>query len=133
VLVGGPDGRLRPADVSTHGYAAPGLVIYRFSHSLYYANAAKFQNEVLELTRPGGPPVSWLCVDATAIDDVDYTAGVMLQDVATTLRERKVQLVFASVSDLVRGELDRSGVTSVIGNDAYLSDMDELMRRYSAR
>lgn len=132
VLVAAPDGRLRPVDVGTHGHAAPGLVIYRFSHSLYYANAGKFQSEVLALTRPGGPPVNWLCVDGTAIDDVDYTAGVMLRDLASTLHDRKVQLVFASISEHVRGQLDRSGVTSAIGTDAYLSDLDEALVRLAA-
>jgi len=33
---------------------APGLIVYRFSHSLYYANAGQFADEVLELAKTPG-------------------------------------------------------------------------------
>jgi MFS superfamily sulfate permease-like transporter len=111
--------------VAAGAQAAPGVVVYRFTHGLYYANAKKFQSEVLMLTRPGAQPVRRLCVDFTAIDDVDYTGGAALRQVAQTLRDRKVRLLFANVSQHVRQELDRSGVTSLVGNDAYLNDLTE--------
>jgi high affinity sulfate transporter 1 len=125
VLVPTPQGFFRPVPVADGGQAAPGLVIYRFTHSLYYANAQRFQDEVLALTKPAAVPTRWVCVDGTAIDDVDFTAGAMLGSVARTLHERQVRLVFADVSDHVREELDRSGVTEVVGKDAYFEDLDE--------
>jgi high affinity sulfate transporter 1 len=125
VLVQRQDGAWRAIPVTVGAQARPGLVIYRFTHSLYYANEQKFQDETLELTRPGDVPVHCLCVDFTAIDDVDFTGGATLLRVARTLKERQVRLLLANVSDHVRGQLDRSGVTSVVGNDAYLSDLAE--------
>jgi len=106
--------------------------VYRFTHSLYYANAAKLQDEVLMLTRPSASVADvWrVCVDFTAIDDVDFTGGATLYDVASALRERKIELVLANVSEHVRTELDRSGVTAVVGPGAYLGDLTEARRPF---
>ena len=123
VLVPRADGSWHAIPVTAGAQAAPGVVIYRFTHSLYYANSQKFLDEVLQLTRPGEPAVRCVCVDCTAIDDVDFTAGGMLRQVAGELHGRGVRLVFANVSDTVREELDRSGVTSVVGSAAYLEDL----------
>ncbi|MBV9597897.1 MAG: SulP family inorganic anion transporter [Chloroflexi bacterium] len=125
VLVPRPDGSWQAIPVTAGAQAAPGVVMYRFTHSLYYANSQKFFDEVLDLTRPGGAAVRCLCVDCTAIDDVDFTGGAMLRQVAIELRGRVVRLLFANVSEHVRQELDRSGVTGVVGNNAYLSDLTE--------
>jgi MFS superfamily sulfate permease-like transporter len=76
-------------------------------------------NSVLE------KPVNCLCVDCTAIDDVDFTGGATLCQVAEKLRGGHARLFLANVSDHVRMELDRSGVTTIVGKDAYLSDLTE--------
>jgi MFS superfamily sulfate permease-like transporter len=126
VLVPSPRGYFHPVPVAEGGQAAPGVIVYRFTHSLYYANAQRFQDEVLELTRPGGTPTTrWLCVDGAAIDDVDYTGGAMLISVARKLQQRDVRLVFADMNDHVRRELDRSGVTEIVGKDAYFDSLEE--------
>jgi MFS superfamily sulfate permease-like transporter len=102
VLVPTSAGFWHAAPVAEGGQAAPGLVIYRFSHSLYYANVQKFQDDVLELTKPSAVPTTWLCVDGAAIDDVDFTGGAMLVSVANSLHGRNTRLTFADVSDHVR-------------------------------
>jgi sulfate permease, SulP family len=122
------DGFWRPVPVANGSHAAPGLVIYRFTHSLYYANAQKFQDEVLELTKPSSTTTRYLCVDCTAIDDVDFTGGAMLCQVARILHEREVRLLFAEISDHVRRELDRSGVTEIIGTPAYFAGVAEAVK-----
>jgi MFS superfamily sulfate permease-like transporter len=123
VVVRTQEGYWQSVPVAQRGQASPGLTIYRFTHSLYYANAQRFQDEALELTRPDGVQTRWFCVDGAAIDDVDFTAGAMLRSVARTLGERNVRLVFAEMSEHVRGELDRSGVTELVGQDAYFETL----------
>jgi anti-anti-sigma regulatory factor len=80
---------------------------------------------VLELTSSHAATVHCLSVDCTAIDDVDFTAGEMLVEVAATLRSRDVRLLVANVSDHVRQDFDSSGVTDALGRDAYLNDLLE--------
>ena len=62
VLVPGARRAGVPHPLATDAQAAPGLVIYRFTHSLYYANLRSSR------TRPARahprPPARWLCVDA---------------------------------------------------------------------
>jgi SulP family sulfate permease len=124
--------RWRSVDVATGGQAFPGLVVYRFTHSLYYANAEKFLLETLDLARRGPVPTRWLCVDCSAIDDVDYTAGTVLCQVAHTLQQKTVRLVFADAADHVRHELERSGVSEIIGPDAFFDDLNDVLERFQA-
>ena len=55
----------------------PGLVVYRFGTSLYYANAGRFAEDLLSAHHQGGP-LRWLVLDGAAIGDVDYTASAIL-------------------------------------------------------
>ena len=49
VLVRTPHDTLASRPVAEGGQAAPGLVVYRFAASLYYANANHFADEVRQL------------------------------------------------------------------------------------
>jgi MFS superfamily sulfate permease-like transporter len=53
----------------------PGLAVHRFGANLYYANANRFADRVRALSLGGtGDPPRWICVDAEAIGDIDYSA-----------------------------------------------------------
>ena len=131
VLVLAAGGRhWRSVPVAAGGQALPGLVVYRFTHGLYYANAEKFVQQTLDLAKRGPEPTRWLCVDCSAIDDVDFTAGSMLVQVANTLKHRNVRLVFANATDHVVHELNLSGVTELVGADAYFDDLDVVVERF---
>jgi SulP family sulfate permease len=120
----------RPVTTSAGTDIAPGLVIYRFTASLYYANANRFGEEVRTvLEREGGPP-RWLCIDAAAIEDVDFSGGQTVLDLRTIMQDRGTRLVFAEVDDDVRAELDRYGVTAAIGTDAYFGSVLEAIEAY---
>ena len=75
VLVPGESGGRQPQPVATAAQAVPGLVIYRFTHSLYYANCQQLSDEISFLANTTEPPVRWLCLDASAVDDVDLLGG----------------------------------------------------------
>jgi len=120
----------RSVPVSTPVEAAPGLIVYRFNHSLYYANTEKFSEEILALINTSDPPVSWLCVDAAAIDEVDWSGGATLRQVYGQLKERGIRLVFAEVSADVRAELDRYEVTKLVGENAFYRSVAAMMAAY---
>jgi SulP family sulfate permease len=99
----------------------PGLAVYRFSASLYFANANLLAEQVRTiLEREGGPP-SWLCLDAAAIEDVDFSGGQTLVGLRAQAEEAGVRLVFAEVDDEVRQEFDRYGFTETVGEDAFFA------------
>ncbi len=77
LLVKSAAGHWTAAPVEPGGRTEPGLVVYRFGTSLYFANASQFGEDLLTLTRHGGP-LRWLVLDGAAIGDVDYTASAVL-------------------------------------------------------
>ena len=113
--------------------AIPGLLIYKFNHSLYYANSEKFSEEILDIVNGADPPISWLCIDAAAIDDVDWSGGATIRQSFGQLKERGVRLVFAEVADNVRAELDDYGVTKLVGEDAYYGSVAAVMAAYQRK
>ena len=93
-------------------------MVYRFGTSLYYANASRLLEDVAALVGHGGP-LRWLVIDCAAIGDVDYTASAVLAAVVKHAHQRNVRLVFSSVLGPVRQQLDRYGISSALGQDAY--------------
>jgi high affinity sulfate transporter 1 len=120
----------RTVSVNSPGEALPGLIVYRFSHSLYYANSELFLEEVLDLVNDAQPPLSWFCIDCAAIADVDWSAGATARQVFEALQEKGVRLVLTDVTDDVRAELDRYGITNLIGEDAMYDTFDEVLAAY---
>jgi SulP family sulfate permease len=115
--------------VENGGELEPGLVVYRFAASLYYANANQFAEEIRQLaTAEPGP--AWICLDASAIADVDYTGGETLKTVHDELAALGVRLVLVHTSEDVRAQLDRYGVTEQLGQDAYMDSTDQLLEQY---
>jgi SulP family sulfate permease len=130
-----PSGRLHMDPVSSHAQVIPGLMIYRFQHSMYYANAEHLSQEVLELVESAQPPLSWFCIDMPAVDDVDFSAAASLREIYTMLKEKGVRLVFSEVTADIRHELDVSGVTDLVGQDGYFEsdyDLEDAFRAATA-
>ena len=109
-----------PVEAGTQ--ALPGLVIYRFGASLYYANATRFTAEILELVDKADPPLKWLCLSASAMGDVDYSGADAIRAVFEELQARGVTLVLSEVDPVVMQLLDAYGLTDKIGQGQLLRD-----------
>src|SRR5689334_15347706 len=124
ILVKSPEGHWRATPVTDGARTEPGLAVYRFGTSLYYANAARFAADIIAVaghapaTGPvagpvvGRAPLRWLVIDWAAIGDVDYTASTVLAKAVERLHERHVRLVFSSVLGPVKRQLDRYGISA---------------------
>lgn len=73
----------------------PGLVLYRFGASLFYANANRFAEELLRLVGPSPSAVRWIVVDAEAITQIDYSASRVIAQLNEELSKVGVALGFA--------------------------------------
>ena len=129
VLVPDESGGRQPKPVTTGAQAAPGLVIYRFTHSLYYANCQQLSDEVSRLADTAEPPLRWLCLEASAIDDVDYSAAETLRSVHARLKAKGIRLVVAEVMEDVRAA-SRYRFMEVFGEDAFYDSLDDVIRQY---
>ena len=131
VLVKSPAGRWRPAPVAPGARTEPGLVIYRFDTSLYYANASRLQEDVTELVGHGDP-LRWLVLDCTAIGDIDYTASAVLVKVVEHLHQRHVRLAVSGALAPVRRQLDRYGISKTLDPDAYYDTPGQALEAFHA-
>ena len=122
-------GAWRPRPIDSRVQALPGLVVYRFTHSMYYANAEQFSREVTELARSADPPLRWLCLDASAIDDVDFSAAETLRATFGVLKSQGIRLVVAQVMEDVRGE-SRYHLDQLFGKDAFFQTLQDVIDTY---
>jgi len=123
----------RVGRVDSAQQAAPGLVIYRFMHSMYYANAGVLSAEVAGLARGASQPLSWFCIDLSAVDDVDFTAAEALRGIHGSLAGQGISLVFCDVIEEVRAEFERSGLTGLWGEDAYFASYQAVLHAFTTR
>ena len=120
----------RQQKVSAPEQLTPGLMIYRFMHNMYYANTQILTDEVIRLAEGAEPPLSWFCIDAAAVNDVDFTAAESLRTLHAVLTGEGIRLVFCELVDEVLAEFDRSKLTELVGRDALFSSPAAVVSAY---
>jgi SulP family sulfate permease len=129
LLVPNNSGAWDAQPVATLRQAAPGLMIYRFTHSMYYANSQQLSEEVSKLANQAQPPLRWFCVDASAVDDVDYSAAETLRSLHGLLQEKGIRLVVAQVMEDVKAE-SRYELGQLFGEDAFFDTLGDVVEAY---
>ena len=109
----------------------PGLVIYRFGAGIFYANAQRLSDEVLELAGGDSPP-RWIIIAAGSVDDIDFTGGKTLGELVGELGAQGIVLAIADVRNHVREELDRYGLTELIGADKVFDSVESARDAFRA-
>jgi sulfate permease, SulP family len=115
VLASSNGGRWQPEPSQPGMQTAPGLIVYRFGADLFYANDHLFVDEVERLVDSAPEPVHCVVVDAAAITDLDYSAGRSVNTLCTALAQRGVKVVFGRVNRYLHADMDRHGITPVVG------------------
>ncbi len=86
----------------------PGLLVYRFSAPLFFANCGIFRERVEALVEAATQPVRAVVIDGGAIHDVDIMACEMLAELDGELAGRGIRLLFGNVRDRVRRDVERA-------------------------
>lgn len=107
VLTRNPAGRWVSQPVAPDVLAAPGIVVYRFEADLFYANTGRFSDEILKLVNEASSPLRWVIVDATEINNIDYTAGKTLLQLGAELDRRGVGIAAVAIPTGVLREIER--------------------------
>jgi high affinity sulfate transporter 1 len=107
VLTRSAVGRWVAHPVAPNVLAAPSIVVYRFEADLFYANAGRFTEEVLKLVNEASLPLRWLVIDATEINNIDYTAGKKLVQLGEELDRRGVGIAAIALPTGVRHQIGR--------------------------
>jgi len=113
---------VRPGTVSE-----PGLIIYRFSRDLFYANASHFSEEVQNLVKNAASPVQWFILEARAITEIDYSASETIRDVVKELSLRNIVFVVSGLAPNVTAQFERDGLTDLIGGDRFFNHLENAL------
>jgi high affinity sulfate transporter 1 len=110
----------------------PGLVVYRFGANLYYANASRFAEEILQIAETADPPLRWLAISCSSIGDIDFSGADQLEKLVGELGRLHIVAALSDVSKNVRKQLDDYKLTEVIGADHIFSRLSDLVDAYKA-
>jgi SulP family sulfate permease len=127
-----PDGTPGPTPLADRAEALPGLVVYRFGASLYYANGTRFTEEVMDLVEGAVPPLRWLAVSASSIGDIDFSGADAIRQVKEELARTGVTFAICDLNPKVREQLDAYGLTELIGADRIFATTADLLAAYRA-
>jgi len=102
-----PDGTWHDTNHRTDAVPVPGLLVYRFSAPLFFANCSLFRDRIEALVDAAPQPVRGVVVDGGAIHDVDLMACEMLVELDRELGQRGIALAFGNLRDRVRRDIER--------------------------
>jgi len=102
-----PDGEWHDPAFRRDAQPVTGLLAWRFSAPLIFANCNLFRERIEALIAAAATPVKAVVIDCGAIHDVDLMACDMLLDLESELAGRGISLVFGDLRDRVKQEILR--------------------------
>ena len=133
VVGDGPANELSYTRAAAGAQSRPGLVIFRFDATLFYANATRFVDDVKTVVEGAPTPVRWLVLDCSSVDDVDYSAGLELADLITYVHQRGASFGLAHPDDALLATLRTYGVLDHVAPELVFSTIGEVFRAWEAR
>jgi MFS superfamily sulfate permease-like transporter len=115
LLVWGKDGSRELVPLATNSETEPGLAIYAFGAGLYYANSARFTEEIMTLVERADPPLRWLAISCSSMVDIDYSGSDAIDKLVGELSSRGITLTMCDLSPEVAKLLDAYGLNVRVG------------------
>ncbi|MFH0997328.1 MAG: sulfate permease [Pseudomonadota bacterium] len=106
----------------------PGVIVYRFSGPMFFANCGVFRNRIEELVETYTEPLHGFILDASAIFNVDLAACEVLSELHGDLCARGIQLVIANLRDNVRDRLVRGWESAATENGVFFASVGVAVR-----
>ncbi len=101
--------------------------IVKFSGSLYFANAAYFENKMLELIAKNREQLKYIIVDVTGINQIDASGEEVLSSLVELCSISGIEILFARVEG-IEAVLRRSGFKEKFGEDRFFNRRAEALR-----
>lgn len=131
-VLGHEEGIAGYVDVARHPEAEqiPGLLLYRWTAPLFFANADLFYEHVREAIADAPTPVKWIVITAEPVTDVDITAADTLSKLDDDLQRAGIELGFAEMKGPVKDRLKQYGLFSKLGDHLFFRTLDEAVEAY---
>jgi high affinity sulfate transporter 1 len=120
-VLGWSPAEFRYADVSSGPDVAvtPGVVVYRFSDRLFFANVHFFKRRVWAAVDAAPTPTRALVLDMAGVPGLDSSAAAGLRELHHGLLARNVSLHIARARDPLEAAMGRLGLLELIGADHF--------------
>ncbi|HXX71444.1 MAG TPA: SulP family inorganic anion transporter [Candidatus Acidoferrum sp.] len=110
----------------------PGLIMYWFGADLFYANVAFFAAEARKLVHDSPTPVRWLAIDATAITDIDFSAGRGLTELQQDLAKSGIVLTLIVHKVRHHDRLEQLGLIDLVGSNRIFETRHECVAAFES-
>ena len=114
-------GRFTDADRHEGLELEPGVLLTRLDGPLFFADAARFGDGIVQMVDEADPPPGGVVVDVEAVSQTDTDGADALIDLHKSLGSRGIALAIARVESDVLALWERAGVVDVIGAEHVFS------------
>lgn len=109
------DGTLRSVDLFNLPTCSR-VVVLRFDGSLFFANTAYFEEQVLRRATQG-PSIRYVLLDCEGMNEIDASGVNAMRQLHQLLRNANITLLLGRLKHQVRRPLEKSGLMAAIGQD----------------
>ncbi len=108
----------------------PGLIVYRFSRDLFYANTTHFSEEIQMLLKSAEVKVKCFILEARAITEIDYSASKTIQGLLKELNDQNVTFIVSGLEPEVKAQFNCDGLTNLIGADRFYNHLEDALKAF---
>lgn len=106
----------------------PGLLLLRLEGPIYFTNAHRIDQQILELRIAAAPRV--MVLDLGAVPDMEFTALMMLIDAEEQLRKHGVMLWLVALNSEVLEVVQHSGLGDRLGRERMFFTLEQAVETY---
>lgn len=121
-----PDGALRDIRVHPGLPTSPEVIALRFDDALYFANAAFFEDHVLEAVA-NKPQARVLLIVGGGVNQIDASGEEVVRHLVERLRASGITVVFCGLKKQVLDVMHRTGLDALIGADNIFPHEDQAL------
>ncbi len=110
----------------------PGLLIFRFDSSLFFASATHFEDALQAQIMKADKAVHTVLVDAESMNLIDSTATEMLMKLQTELTAQGINLGFARVRDPIKDKMQLSGFIDQLGSEHFYNTLNDGVEAFAS-
>jgi MFS superfamily sulfate permease-like transporter len=105
----------------------PGLLIFRYDSTLFFANAEDFRSEARRLVAEREPELRWVALNCEAMVSIDSTGLHALVELVHELRAADITVCLVRAKQDLQQQLRRAGVLELVGTEHVYATLPELV------
>ncbi len=118
-------------DLDSAAVEVPGVRVALFAAPVWYANAQRFRDEVIEVLRHTPAPRAFV-LETIGQSDIDFTGVRALEEVVGMCEREGIAFGIARAGVHLHESLRRAGLVARIGEDRFFPTVDEAVRVLTA-